>query len=257
MFVSVGMDVGLPLFCRIEQIFLVNNNVSFLWWKYESRYVEHLRSYELSSGNLSVHSISEFNDTSTISANNTGSDCYWHWKGDWYFPLLIKKELLHGVWWIIKWWIFFLPQMAEPTLQTSLCVRVATDMVRKMTLLSTVGGWPEDHHAKQTHLDYDFTLQEEDPNLDGQLCCLVDIEELPEKAVLEVIRSESDASSTGTGNRDTAPRQRVSRAPREVGWWLFLMILSTCLEREILAMRTRKTLKSTRAQKHGILENIL
>ncbi|XP_045073884.1 uncharacterized protein LOC123486584 [Coregonus clupeaformis] len=116
-------------------------------------------------------------------------------------------------------------------------------MVGKMTLSSRPQSVDDLKIIMQNKLNlaYDFTLQYEDPDFDGQLSCLVDIEELPEKAVLKVIRSESDASSTGTGDteilpharespeletqrycpmpeslqnwrhRDTAPRQRVSR----------------------------------------------
>lgn len=71
MFVSVGLDGGLPQFCKIEQILLVNNNVVFLCREHKSSYIEHLRSYELSPGNLTVHTISELKDTSTLSAYNT------------------------------------------------------------------------------------------------------------------------------------------------------------------------------------------
>lgn len=68
MFVSVGQEGALPQFCRIEQIFLVNNHIVFLCREHESRYIEHLRSYELVSGNLAVHITSELNDTLPLSA---------------------------------------------------------------------------------------------------------------------------------------------------------------------------------------------
>ncbi|KAK7918882.1 hypothetical protein WMY93_010166 [Mugilogobius chulae] len=41
-------------------------------------------------------------------------------------------------------------------------------------------------------LDYEFSLHYEDPDFDRQLCCLVDIEDLPEKGTLQVVRSEAD-----------------------------------------------------------------
>ncbi|XP_065099819.1 uncharacterized protein [Paramisgurnus dabryanus] len=64
MFVSVGQAGGLPNFCRIERILLVNNSVSFLCRSYECWYIEHLRSFKLTSlDNFSVHELSDLNDT--------------------------------------------------------------------------------------------------------------------------------------------------------------------------------------------------
>jgi len=65
MFLSVGVSGGLSKFSKIEQILLVNHNVSFLCCNYDSWYVEHIRSYELSTSNtsLSVHLQSGLNDT--------------------------------------------------------------------------------------------------------------------------------------------------------------------------------------------------
>lgn len=65
MFLSVGARGGLSRFSKIEQIYLINDNVSFLCCDYESWYIEHLRSYELSTANtsLSIHLQSGLNDT--------------------------------------------------------------------------------------------------------------------------------------------------------------------------------------------------
>lgn len=68
MFVSVGQQGALPQFCRIEQIFLVNSHIVFLCREHESRYIEHLCSYELVSGNLAVRITSELNDTLPLTA---------------------------------------------------------------------------------------------------------------------------------------------------------------------------------------------
>lgn len=46
--------------------------------------------------------------------------------------------------------------------------------------------------------DLDFSLSYGDPDFVGQLSSLLEIEELPQKAVLKVIRSESDASSVAS-----------------------------------------------------------
>ncbi|CAK6981760.1 uncharacterized protein LOC113133800, partial [Scomber scombrus] len=54
-------------------------------------------------------------------------------------------------------------------------------------------------------LDFAFSLLYQDPDFDGQLCSLVDIEELPQKAVLKVIRSDSDASSVASNDTIILP----------------------------------------------------
>lgn len=70
MFLSVAVSGGLSKFSKIKQIYLVNHNVSFLCCDYESWYVEHLRSYELSTADtsLSIHLQSDLNDTVPLSA---------------------------------------------------------------------------------------------------------------------------------------------------------------------------------------------
>lgn len=47
MFVSMGESGGLSKFSKIAQIYLVNNEVSFLCTEYDSWYVNHLRCYKL------------------------------------------------------------------------------------------------------------------------------------------------------------------------------------------------------------------
>ncbi|CAG5927057.1 unnamed protein product [Menidia menidia] len=79
-------------------------------------------------------------------------------------------------------------------------VHISTDIVRKMTLPSR----PESVDELKTkikakfQLDFDFSLSYEDPDFDGQLCSFVDIDELPQKAVLKVIPCESDGSSVAS-----------------------------------------------------------
>jgi hypothetical protein len=70
MFVSVGQEGALPQFNKIEQILLVNHHVVFLCQEHKSYYIEHLRSYELSAGNLAVNTVSELNDKSPLCAYN-------------------------------------------------------------------------------------------------------------------------------------------------------------------------------------------
>lgn len=45
----------------------------------------------------------------------------------------------------------------------------------------------------------------------GQLSCLVDIEELPEKGTLRVVRSESDSSSCASSDTDVLTHVPVSQ----------------------------------------------
>ncbi|KAK2872773.1 hypothetical protein Q8A67_022670 [Cirrhinus molitorella] len=58
-------------------------------------------------------------------------------------------------------------------------------------------------------LAIDFTLSFQDPDFDGQLCSLLDIEELPQKAVLIVVRSESGASSVASDDTVILPNARI------------------------------------------------
>ena len=60
-------------------------------------------------------------------------------------------------------------------------------------------------------LDFDFSLQFD---FDGQLCCLMDIWKLPQRAVLKVFRSESDASSIGTVDVETLPHLPLADCPQ-------------------------------------------
>ena len=65
--------------------------------------------------------------------------------------------------------------------------------------------WAKNYDEEKFKLDFDFRLSYEDPDFDGQLCSLLDIEELPQKTVLKVIRSESDASSVASDDTIILP----------------------------------------------------
>ena len=85
MFVSVGHSGGLPNFSRIDQVLLVNNSVFFLCSNYECWYLEHLRSFELTStGHMSVHQLSDLNDTFPLTAYSI----------DGHFMLTQKRHIL-------------------------------------------------------------------------------------------------------------------------------------------------------------------
>lgn len=75
--------------------------------------------------------------------------------------------------------------MAAEAPQNMILRVIELDRVRKLKLSS----WPASVDAlinilkEQLELDHVFSLQYEDPDFDGKLTSLVDIEELPQKAV--------------------------------------------------------------------------
>ena len=99
-------------------------------------------------------------------------------------------------------------------------VYVATDVAMKLTLTERPQSVEELINIMQARfmprLDFDFTLQYEVPDFDGQLSALVDIQELPEKGTLKVVRSESNASSTASADTDILPHVPLSQ--RQKNW---------------------------------------
>lgn len=63
-------------------------------------------------------------------------------------------------------------------------------------------------------LDFEFTLHYEDPDFDGQLCCLVAIEDLPEKETPPVVRSEADNVSLQSSDTEILPHVPISNRQR-------------------------------------------
>uniref|UniRef100_A0A8P4KEN1 Uncharacterized protein n=1 Tax=Dicentrarchus labrax TaxID=13489 RepID=A0A8P4KEN1_DICLA len=144
-------------------------------------------------------------------------------------------------------------------------VYVATDVAIKVTLTER----PESvnelikilREKAKPRLDFEFTLHYEDPDFGGQLSCLVDIQELPEKATLKIIRTETDTSSCASSDTDILPFVPISQ--RQKSWPdifpvpTFTYEVEHVLEEGNGAFATSgKTLKLTRSQKHNILENM-
>uniref|UniRef100_A0A3Q3NBK1 PB1 domain-containing protein n=1 Tax=Mastacembelus armatus TaxID=205130 RepID=A0A3Q3NBK1_9TELE len=129
-------------------------------------------------------------------------------------------------------------------------VHTSTDIVRKMTLSSQPASVDElkTMIKERFKLDFDFSLSYQDPDFDGQLCSLVDIEELPQKAVLKVIRSESDASSIAPDDTIILPH---AMTPDRTERWPDVFPVPT-----FSYERLGKTLKLSRGQKHDILETL-
>ncbi|XP_065813779.1 sterile alpha motif domain-containing protein 3-like isoform X2 [Labrus bergylta] len=137
------------------------------------------------------------------------------------------------------------------------------DIVRKMTLASCPESVTElEKMTKEKFkIDFDFCLSYEDPDFDGQLCSLIDIEELPQKAVLKLVRSQSDASSIASDDTIILPHamtpERTQRWPDvcpvpAFSYEVELILVEGNLNHE----RTGKTLKLSRGQKHDILETL-
>uniref|UniRef100_A0A8C1WS16 Uncharacterized protein n=1 Tax=Cyprinus carpio TaxID=7962 RepID=A0A8C1WS16_CYPCA len=110
-------------------------------------------------------------------------------------------------------------------------------------------------------LTIDFTLSYQDPDFNGQLCSLLDIEELPQKAVLIVVRSESDASSVTSDDTVISPHARIPE--RAEIWPCIFRVPTFSFEVELVLAEgnaayetTGKTLKLNRGQKHNILETL-
>uniref|UniRef100_A0A3P9BCZ1 Uncharacterized protein n=1 Tax=Maylandia zebra TaxID=106582 RepID=A0A3P9BCZ1_9CICH len=144
-------------------------------------------------------------------------------------------------------------------------VHLTTDVVVKVSLTK----WPESVEELITilreklnpRLDFEFTLQYEDPDFDGQLTCLLDIQELLEKGTLKVVRSESDVSSCASSDTDILPHvplaQRLKCWPDTFPVPTFSYEVEHLLEEGNRAFEmSGKHLKLTRAQKHNILETM-
>jgi len=99
-------------------------------------------------------------------------------------------------------------------------VYVARDTALKLTLLERPKSVEELKEIMQERfkprLDGDFSLHYEDPDFDGDLCLLVDIQELPEKGTLRVVRPEGDTSSTASSDTDILPHVPVLQ--RQKSW---------------------------------------
>lgn len=142
-------------------------------------------------------------------------------------------------------------------------VHTSTDIVRKMTLSSRPSSVEElkTKLKEKFDLTFDFTLSYQDPDFDGQLCSLLDIEELPQKAVLKVVRSESDASSVASD--DTVILTHIRIPERTEKWPCIFPVPTFSFEVELVLAEgnaayetTGKTCRLNRGQKHNILETL-
>lgn len=87
-------------------------------------------------------------------------------------------------------------------------VHTSADIIRKMALTSRPASVDELKNMMKAKfkLDFDFRLSYEDPDFDRQLCSLVEIEELPQKAVLKIIRTEPKACPVASDDSGVEPQ---------------------------------------------------
>lgn len=109
---------------------------------------------------------------------------------------------------------------------------------------------------EQLKLDCDVSLKNEDPDFDGKLTCLVDIQELPQKACVHVSLTR-DSSSVASTDTLSSP-ERLSR-------WLpgAFEILTFAYDVELTRRdgnaefeKNEKPLQLSRDQKHNILDKL-
>uniref|UniRef100_A0A8C5D523 Uncharacterized protein n=1 Tax=Gouania willdenowi TaxID=441366 RepID=A0A8C5D523_GOUWI len=131
-------------------------------------------------------------------------------------------------------------------------VYVTRDTALKLTLLE---------RPKSVEELKEIILHYEDPDFDGDLCLLVDIQELPMKGTLRVVRSEGDTSSTASS--DTLILPHVPALQRQKSWPDHFVVPGFGYEMEhILEEGNRvyeesgKLLKLKRSQKSEILKKM-
>ena len=111
------------------------------------------------------------------------------------------------------------------------------------------------------NLLYEFRLQFQDPEFDNALCNLVNMEDLPSKATIQVVRLiEADLSSTSTDDTvllsdNTVSPERLCRWPEVFIVPTFSYEVEYCLrEGNSVLEREGRGLRFTRDQKHNILD---
>ncbi|XP_069388840.1 sterile alpha motif domain-containing protein 3-like [Paralichthys olivaceus] len=111
------------------------------------------------------------------------------------------------------------------------------------------------------NLAYDFRLQFQDPEFDNALCNLVNVEDLPSKATIKIVRFvDLDLCSTSTD--DTVFLSGNTDSPERLCRWPEIFVVPTFSYEVEYALREgnfayvqeEKTLRLIRDQKHNILD---
>uniref|UniRef100_A0A8C6SB17 Uncharacterized protein n=1 Tax=Neogobius melanostomus TaxID=47308 RepID=A0A8C6SB17_9GOBI len=142
-------------------------------------------------------------------------------------------------------------------------VYVATDVAMKLILTERPKS-VEDLKSimcEKLKLSGEFSLHYEDPDFDGMLSVLMDIDELPVKGTLKVIRSESDDSSVASSDTDILPH--VPPVRRQKHWPSNFVVPEFTFDVEhVLEEGNRvyreagKRLKLTKSQLHRLLDKM-
>uniref|UniRef100_A0A3B4YGN7 Uncharacterized protein n=1 Tax=Seriola lalandi dorsalis TaxID=1841481 RepID=A0A3B4YGN7_SERLL len=126
----------------------------------------------------------------------------------------------------------------------------ATDVLKLRVVLDDVNN---------LNLAYEFRFQFQDPELDNALCNLVNIEALPSKATIKIVRfAEIDLSSTSTN--DTVLLSDNTDSPERLCRWPEIFVVPTFSyelskrEGNSAFVREGKTVRLTWNQKHNILD---
>uniref|UniRef100_A0A1A8RMU7 Si:ch211-182e10.4 n=1 Tax=Nothobranchius rachovii TaxID=451742 RepID=A0A1A8RMU7_9TELE len=112
---------------------------------------------------------------------------------------------------------------------------------------------------EKLEVDCDFNLKYEDPDFDGRLTCLVDIEELPQKSCVHISLTQDSRSVASTDTlSDVSSPERLSRLPPgpfQIPKFPFDIEL-TLRDGNTEFEKNERLLQLSRDQKHGILENL-
>ena len=111
------------------------------------------------------------------------------------------------------------------------------------------------------NLNYDFRLQFQDPEFDNALCNLINVEDLPPKATVKIVKvMESDLSSASTDDT-VLLSDSTDSSERHCRWPEVFVVLTFSYEVEFALRegncafeKEGKTLRLTRDQKHNILD---
>ncbi|CAL8306445.1 unnamed protein product [Lota lota] len=151
--------------------------------------------------------------------------------------------------------------MAAEAPQNMILRVIEADRVRKLKLSSLPASIDAliEILKEQLELDCDFSLQYEDPDFDGKLTCLVDIEELPQKACVHIsVRQDSNSLASTDTLSDVSSPERLSRwppGPFQIPTFAFDVEL-TFRDMNAEFEKNERPLQLSRDQKHNILEKL-
>lgn len=149
--------------------------------------------------------------------------------------------------------------MAAEAPQNMILRVIEADRVRKLKLSSRPASVDALIEILKEQLDCDFSLQYEDPDFDGKLTCLVDIEELPQKACVHISVTQDSCSLASTDTlSDVSSPELLSRwppGPFQLPKFAFDDEL-TLRDGNAEFEKNESPLQLSRDQKHNILDKL-